>query len=506
MGPTRRCSTCGAQYPPDFLVCPKDATSLEQHEGSSEDPLIGEVLAGSFMITGILGSGGMGRVYEAEHVRLPKRFAVKVMHEELAVNTESAARFEREAQAAAMIASEHVLEVVDVVRAQGRACIVTELLSGEELGELLDRTGKLPLPTAITICRQVCRGLAAAHAVGVVHRDLKPSNLFLLKREGGAIHVKILDFGIAKLTTDNSKLTRTGAVLGTPAYMAPEQALGSGNVDVRADVYAVGAVLYRMITGSAPFPDEAMDPALVLTRVITEDPRRPRDLDRSIPAGLEVLIQRAMARTPDARPATMLELDRQLAAFDAPATDGATMALPAPRTSALGLALGDTVAAAPPAPARDTDAVTRRAGRARPLAVLLTIAVSITAALATPLVAMLALRTTTGRNAPSEIETILIAVLTLLATLLVLLGTTRVMIARWRSALAIERLGDGLRATLLWFLFPLGLINMGWLTCTIFLPVPSKEWLSWIQLGMVLGPMLLSAGALTWAVRRAGRI
>jgi serine/threonine protein kinase len=505
---SRRCPTCGAHYPPDFLVCPKDATSLEQHEGSDDDPLIGEVLAGSFMISRLLGAGGMGRVYEAEHVRLPKRFAVKVMHEQFASNTDSVARFEREAQAAARIVSDHVLEVVDIVRAQGRACIVTELLEGEELGTLLESTRKLPLPTAIGISRQICRGLAAAHAASVVHRDLKPSNLFLLKREGGAIHVKILDFGIAKLA-DGSKLTQTGAVLGTPAYMAPEQALGSPDVDVRADIYAVGAVLYRMLTGEPPFPEDAGDPAITLTRVLTEDPRRPRDLEKSIPPGLEVLIQKTMARTPEARPATMQELDRLLGAFDTSrvSESGAIVAsgrgsLP----SSQGLALGDTIAVMPPPSAEDTEAGTKRARRARPTAAALTIVISLTAGAAVLMVAALALRITTGRGAPTEIEAILIAVLTLLATLFVFLGALRVLISRWRSALAIERLGDGLRDTLRWYLASLGVLTFGWLACTIFVEMPPKEWLGWIQLGMVVVPTLISAVALTSALRQAGRV
>src|SRR6185312_10434268 len=148
-GGGRRCPTCGARYPLDYKVCPKDATSLE--EAAGDDPLIGEVLAGSFLITGTLGEGGMGRVYEAEHVRLPKRFAIKVMLEQLASHPDAVARFEREAQAVAKIASPHVVEVVDVVRVQGRPCMVSELLQGEELADVLDRVGKLPLARAIAI-------------------------------------------------------------------------------------------------------------------------------------------------------------------------------------------------------------------------------------------------------------------------------------------------------------------------------------------------------------------
>ncbi|MCK6491750.1 MAG: serine/threonine protein kinase, partial [Planctomycetes bacterium] len=203
----------------------------------------------------------MGRVYVAQHLRIPRRFAVKIMHDQLAAHAEAVARFEREAQAVARITNDHVIDIVDVVRVQGRAALITELLEGEELGLYLDRAGKLPLPQAIAICRQVCRGLAAAHAVKVVHRDLKPSNLFVMTRDDGSLHVKILDFGVAKLV-DGTELTGSGMLLGTPAFMAPEQALGARDVDHRADIYALGAVLYQSLTGQLPFPDD--DPARTL--------------------------------------------------------------------------------------------------------------------------------------------------------------------------------------------------------------------------------------------------
>jgi serine/threonine-protein kinase len=170
---SRRCPVCGTKYPPEFVVCPKDTTPLQT--ASHDDPLIGEVLAGSFCIIDPLGTGGMGRVYVAEHVRLPRRFAVKVMHDELSRHPEAMERFEREAQAAASIASEHVVEMVDVVQTRdGLPCLVSEYLDGEDLSALCDHLGKVPLAMAVTICRQICRGLAAAHSAGVIHRDLIP--------------------------------------------------------------------------------------------------------------------------------------------------------------------------------------------------------------------------------------------------------------------------------------------------------------------------------------------
>jgi eukaryotic-like serine/threonine-protein kinase len=503
---SRRCPTCGAHYPRDFLVCPKDATSLEQPANPDEDPLIGEVLAGSFMITGLLGAGGMGRVYEAEHVRLPRRFAVKVMHDQLANNAQAMARFEREAQAVARIVNDHVIDIVDVVRVQGRACIVTELLQGEELGLMLDREGVLPLPTAIAICRQVCRGLAAAHAAGVVHRDLKPSNLFLLPRDAGAPHVKVLDFGIAKLT-DGADLTRTGMVLGTPAYMAPEQALGAGAVDQRADVYGVGAVLYRMLTGVPPFPDD--DPARTLTRLITEDPRRPRDIVKSIPDGVEALIQRAMARAKEARPATVLELDKHLSAFEEPDWMEKTSSRMRPEGLGLAIETMATIVAEPPPQAAED--ATKRARRTRPAALVLSIGASVIGGAAVLTTSAMCLRTLLHRVSFTEIETVLLALLTTLATILVLLGTMRVLITRWRSAPAMERLGEGLRTALLWFLVPLGVLALvvrayATLAANPFtVAAPPKEYLSYLDLALALVPTLLGATMLTRGLRRAYR-
>lgn len=352
----KRCSTCGSEYPSDYKVCPKDGTRLETPRADDDDPLVGEVLAGSFLIVGVVGEGGMGRVYEAEHVRLPRRFAVKVIAEQFARHQEAMGRFEREAQAAARVHHPNVLDVVDVVRAaDNRPCIVTELLEGEELGVALERRKKLPVAEAVDIIRQACLGLAAAHAEGIVHRDLKPSNLFLCTRREGGHAVKVLDFGVAKVT-DGAALTRVGTVVGTPAYMAPEQARGLPGVDARADVYAIGAVLYHLVTGRPPFDDD--EPGRILMRVATERPAPVRRIDPGIPEMLELIIQGAMAPDPSQRFASASELESQLAAFASDAERAArapARQTPAPHSPTLVDPLPPVVVAPAPvaaAPAR----------------------------------------------------------------------------------------------------------------------------------------------------------
>lgn len=310
---TLRCPTCGREHPADFAVCPRDATPLRRDQAET-DPLIGCVLASTYRMLRVLGKGGMGRLYEAEHARIGRRFAVKVLHEAHADKREAVRRFEREADALSRIKSDHVLDVIDVLAApDGRTTIVTSLLEGEDLQRRLDRCGRLPVGETIALGRMICRGLAAAHAVGVVHRDLKPSNLFLTAGPDGRTTLKILDFGVAKLS-DDGEVTKHGVVLGTPAYMAPEQARGSHDADERSDLYAVGAVLYRMITGKMPY--EGADAAETLSKLLHSPPPRPRALRRDIPVALESVIQMVMSRAPDERPRSALELEALLSAAE----------------------------------------------------------------------------------------------------------------------------------------------------------------------------------------------
>jgi serine/threonine-protein kinase len=313
----RRCPVCDGRFPADFRVCPRDAVALEDAP-EGEDPLVGQVLADSYEVTRLLGEGGMGRVYEARHTRLTgKRFAVKLLHPDLARQPDVVTRFQREAEAASGISHPNVLGVNDVnVTLDGQPYIVSELLQGEELGEYLHRVGKLSVADAVRIVRQICKALAAAHETGVVHRDVKPENVFLtgdLSRIE-TTSVKVIDFGISKVAqAGGDSLTKTGMVMGTPDYMPPEQARGD-KVDARADIYAVGAILYRALTGKKPF--EGLDPMATLTAVLVQEPGRPTILNPDVPLSLELVIQRAMAKAPKDRYATMVELERELAAFD----------------------------------------------------------------------------------------------------------------------------------------------------------------------------------------------
>ena len=306
------CPVCGARYPADFRVCPRDATPLEDAP-DDEDPIVGQLLDGSYEVLRVIGQGGMGTVYEARHTRLhTKRFAVKLLHHELARQPEVVTRFQREAEAASVLTHPNVVGVYDVnTSADGRPYIVAELLQGEDLGSYLERLGKLPTVEAVHIVRQVCHALGAAHAHGIVHRDVKPENVFLA---GPNATVKVLDFGISKVLETGEGLTKTGTVMGTPDYMAPEQARGD-RVDSRADIYAVGAILYRALTGRKPF--EGTDAMAILTAVLTQEPERPSTLEPRIPLSLELIVQRTMAKVPSERFATMETLEQALSPFDA---------------------------------------------------------------------------------------------------------------------------------------------------------------------------------------------
>ena len=322
------CPSCGVRYPAEFKVCPRDAIVLDESDDDVlRDELVGKTLNDTYTVVRVVGEGGMGRVYEARHTRIgTKRFAIKMLHPEFARQPQVISRFQREAEAAASITSRHVVDVYDVDRtSEGRPFLVSEFLEGKEFAEYLAEVGKMRVAPAIRIVRQICEALAAAHAKGVVHRDMKPENVFLTG-DLVAPEAKVIDFGISKIDdAPGTALTKTGMIMGTPSYMAPEQARGE-HVDHRADIYAVGAILYCALTGSRPF--DRNDPTATLTAVLTEDPPRPRSLEASIPVALEMVIQRSMAKRPQDRYQTMRDLDAELSAYDVESTELSELSSP----------------------------------------------------------------------------------------------------------------------------------------------------------------------------------
>jgi serine/threonine protein kinase len=269
----------------------------------------GQVLAGKYRLERLIGQGGMGSVWSAENVAIGRKVAIKTLHPQLAADPSVVARFRQEARAAAAIGHPGIVDVLDMGELPtGEAYLVMQHLQGETLGERILRAGPLEWPEAAHIAEQVLEAIAAAHDRGIVHRDLKPDNVFLA--QGPPPCVKTLDFGISKLQGASSlELTRTGAVVGTPAYMAPEQARGAKEVGPAADLYAIGAILYEMLTARPPFRGDSYNE--IIARILTEEkaplaPLRP-DVPEPVRHFVDVLMARAAEeRPPSARHAALL--------------------------------------------------------------------------------------------------------------------------------------------------------------------------------------------------------
>src|SRR5450631_2378776 len=266
------------------------------------DERLGTTVGGKYRITKFLAAGGMGAVYEAVHVVVKRRFAVKFLRADLALRRDVLLRFQREAEAAGALESENIAAAVDFgIAPDGAPFIVMEYLAGLDLARLLAVTGPLPVERATDLVLQACGGIQQAHAAGVIHRDLKPENLFLCRRSDGSDLVKIVDFGIAKLQASDAgnAVTRTGGMLGTPSYMSPEQARGDATIDPRSDVYSLGVILYELLCGQVPHPGDSYNaviyhistqPALPLARPGTEFSR-----------GLVEVLNRAFTLAPKKR-------------------------------------------------------------------------------------------------------------------------------------------------------------------------------------------------------------
>jgi len=295
--------------------------------------LLGQTVGGRYKIKGVLGEGGMGTVYDAEHLGLSRQVAIKVLSSTQAKKRVAVKRFQQEARAAGAIGHPNICEVYDLgLLDDGSPYLVMEKLVGQTLAERIAKEGGLPFEDVVEVAVQVLSGLVAAHEKGIIHRDIKPENIFLARRLGCPPIIKLLDFGVSKMMAefqtgdDALDLTRTGMVMGTPYYMSPEQARGERNLDGRVDVYATGVVMYEAIAGKRPFL--APNYNALLLAIINTNPKPLRELRPKTPPELEAIIATAMARNRNDRYASAKDLLRQLT----PPAEASAGRLPAPPT------------------------------------------------------------------------------------------------------------------------------------------------------------------------------
>lgn len=286
---------------------------------NSSPVVLGEIIADKYQVEGVIGEGGMGLVVSAQHLGLRQRVAIKLLMSQGAhIEPASIERFQREARAAARIRSEHVCRVLDVgMLPGGTPYLVMEYLDGCDLSDELANRGRLPVTEAVGYVLQACEALAEAHAAGIVHRDLKPANLFLAQRSNGTRCLKLLDFGVSKSLPSGEgselSLTKTSAIVGSPIYMSPEQLHSAKDVDARTDIWALGALLYELITGRPPFYGETI-PQLV-SAVLNGEPERFADLGLTVPAGLEQTIHKALSKSVENRYANVGEMATALGPY-----------------------------------------------------------------------------------------------------------------------------------------------------------------------------------------------
>jgi serine/threonine protein kinase len=312
-----------ATVPPPTGASPDNGTAPSAAAAGPGGALPEDVLAppqgpgeigrlGPYRVSRVLGVGGMGVVFEAVDVQLHRAVALKALLPVLAASPNSRERFLREARAAAAIDHDHVVTIYQVGEDRGLPYLAMQLLRGESLETRLRRDGRLPPAEALRVGREVAEGLAAAHERGLIHRDVKPANIWL---QAGSGRVKLLDFGLARAMADDSHFTQSGAVLGTPAYMAPEQVRGRA-VDGRADLFGLGCVLYRCLTGRLPFA--GADTLAILSALATETPRPMHELNSEVPPALADLVMRLLAKDPNRRPSSARAVAEALAPREQP--------------------------------------------------------------------------------------------------------------------------------------------------------------------------------------------
>ncbi|MBK8261882.1 MAG: serine/threonine protein kinase [Nannocystis sp.] len=344
------CPHCGQHHTEDVLVCPV------KHE---QMPLPGRLLAGKFRFERLLGEGGMGSVWAAQNVLVRKAVAIKLMRPEFSSNPAILGRFRNEATAAGQIGSPHICDILDFGQSELGPYIVMELMRGRALSELIEQSGRLDPGLAVIILRQTLEGLDAAHRAGIIHRDLKPENIFLSEPAPGRLLVKLMDFGISKFTQAASESGRTGVgvLMGTPEYMSPEQSQGAANVNERTDIWAMGLILYKALSGVDAFAGPTV--AATLVAIATRDPPPLEEYVPGLHPGLIEIIRRCTAKEPSHRFASARELSDALAPYESLSAMlppmGPSPAGPAPMTT-------PPQTAAPVGPAHFTAARTFSAG------------------------------------------------------------------------------------------------------------------------------------------------
>jgi hypothetical protein len=312
--PTSKCSQCGKSFPANVRICPDDGTVLEHDTQTSQ---LGKVLDGKYRLDSFLSQGGMGGVYKATHVMLGKTVAVKLINPELVTSPEVVRRFQREARAATALNHPNIVAVFDLGQtAEGTLYIAMEFVDGPSLKSAITSGGPMAPARAVTLMRQIGNALSIAHRNKIIHRDLKPQNIMLARSDDGQEIAKLVDFGIAKTFDEATQLTMAGDAIGTPHYMAPEQAAGQP-VDARSDLYSAGIILYEMLSGEVPFNDTSA-PA-ILIKHLQEIPLPPsvKNPKVTIPPALEAIALKCLEKTPAARFQTADEL---CAALDQAAT------------------------------------------------------------------------------------------------------------------------------------------------------------------------------------------
>ncbi|MBI4524579.1 MAG: protein kinase [Deltaproteobacteria bacterium] len=303
------CPICEKKYGDEVEVCDVDGSTLRD-ASPAQDSLIGKIIKSRYRVIEKLGEGGMGTVYLAEQVSISRRVALKVLHAEFVRDPEFIRRFRQEARLAASLSHRNVVTVFDFDQADdGSLFIAMEYVQGKSLSAVIRDEGALHVARAVRLGIQIAEGLGAAHRAGVIHRDIKPDNIMVVGDR--ADEIKLMDFGIARLrdTGAGTRLTRSGMILGTPVYMAPEQIEG-GEVTERTDIYAFGIVLYEMLSGNVPF--SAPTPSAVLIKHLQEAPVPLRKLRKEIPTQIERVVMHALEKKPERRPAHMLDVVEEL--------------------------------------------------------------------------------------------------------------------------------------------------------------------------------------------------